>query len=115
MNTASVLSRSTQQAKVAQLNDRFRRRQEGHGDIVVTPGIRDQGSAFVAKALASVQAYDDFPAEHPCHDFGIVSVDAIRIGFKIDAYDRDVIFGSPNPADPMVTHRVMTVFTPLEW
>lgn len=36
-------------------------------------------------------------------------VDGIRILWKIDYYDRDRQFHSPDPADPKVTVRVLTV------
>ena len=44
------------------------------------------------------------------HDFGAIEWDSIRVFFKLDYYDRDMRFGSPDPADPAVTTRVLTIF-----
>jgi len=38
-----------------------------------------------------------------------------RIWFKIDLYDKDLQYGSPDPADPDVTTRVMTILLPSEY
>ena len=103
---------------LASLNDEFRRRGHGNGEIVLTPGIRAHGHAFVTRALSEVQAYDGFslesdPSGH--HDFGVVDIDGTRVCFKFDYYDDARVFGSPDPSDPVCTHRVLTLFQPLEY
>ena len=35
--------------------------------------------------------------------------------FKIDYYDNNLRFHSPDPADPAVTRRIMTIFLPEEY
>ncbi len=37
------------------------------------------------------------------------------IMFKIDYYDKDLNFHSPNPADPAVTERVLTIMLAEEY
>jgi len=45
----------------------------------------------------------------------MVDVDGERIMFKLDAYDENLEYGSPNPADPKVTRRVMTILLASEY
>ena len=42
-------------------------------------------------------------------DFGAFEHNGSRIFWKVDAYDRDLRYGSPDPADPRVTRRVLTI------
>ena len=46
---------------------------------------------------------------HGEHDFGIVEHGGVRSFWKIDYYDREMQMLSPDPADPSVTTRVLTV------
>ena len=43
------------------------------------------------------------------HDLGLARVQGHAVLFKIDAYDLDLNGHSPDPADPAVTCRVMTL------
>ena len=43
------------------------------------------------------------------HDFGAINLDGELYLWKIDYYDNDLAFGSPDPADPDVTRRIMTI------
>jgi hypothetical protein len=59
-----------------------------------------------------VAAFDDFchandPYEE--HDFGLFEVEGETIFFKIDYFDRTLTHHSPDPADPAVTERVITI------
>jgi hypothetical protein len=56
--------------------------------------------------------YDDFchandPYEE--HDFGSFEVDGQTIFFKIDYFDKALASHSPDPTDPSVTERVITI------
>ncbi|MEQ8826157.1 MAG: DUF3768 domain-containing protein, partial [Parvibaculum sp.] len=56
--------------------------------------------------------FDDFTPDndpHGEHDFGSVRIDENAIFWKIDYYDRSMEAGSPDPADPEVTTRVLTI------
>ena len=49
------------------------------------------------------------------HDFGSLEVSGNKVFFKIDYFDKDLKFGSENPADPEKTTRVMTVMLAHEY
>lgn len=102
---------TTQVEKVRALNDELRQHLLG-GGAVMTPGIAALGPERVALIVKTIAVYDDFNAENDPygeHDFGAFEVDGHRVFFKIDYYDKSLEFGSPNPADPSVTERVITL------
>ena len=104
-------------AEIARLNDEFRKDLLS-GHIVMTMGVRALARQTQFKALKAIQDFDDFtPDNDPWahHDFGEVIADSHRIWWKIDCFSKDLRFGSPNPADPSVTTRVMTILTPAEY
>jgi hypothetical protein len=43
------------------------------------------------------------------HDFGSFEAEGHTIFFKIDYFDRNLKYSSPDPTDPAVTVRVITV------
>ena len=49
------------------------------------------------------------------HDFGALTVAGVRLLWKIDYYDAGMTGGSPDPADPSVTTRVLTLMLAHEW
>jgi uncharacterized protein DUF3768 len=51
------------------------------------------------------------PANDPYaeHDCAILTVDGVRVLFKLDYYDRNLAYHSPDPTDPKATERVPTV------
>ena len=102
---------------IRQLNDDLRRTFMG-GQILMTPGFSDLPNVTKAKALAAIRSFDNFDEgsdPYGEHDFGSVEVDGQTVWFKVDCYDRNLHFGSPDPADPGVTTRVLTILTPDEY
>jgi hypothetical protein len=98
-------------ARIRELNDQLRTTGAG-GIVLVTRGILDQGLAFAACARTAVAKDTRFsqhndPYEE--HDFGSIEIAGLRLFWKIDYYDLARQFGSPDPADPEVTTRVMTI------
>ena len=60
------------------------------------------------KLLQKVRTFEAFSEDndpHAEHDFGAVDEVGERFFFKIDYYDRNTEFGSPDPSDPAVTTR----------
>ena len=107
------------QAQVRALNDALRRSFAG-GRVVVTAGVAALPDATRAAVFEAVRASELFDAEadhdpHGERDFGAVEAAGVRVLWKIDAFDRDLCCASPDPADPTVTVRVMTIMLPEEW
>ena len=103
--------------RIRAFNDALRRCGRG-GRIMITAGLEARGSENVARVLAAVAAFDNFTDDndmHREHDCAILRVDGIQVLFKIDYFDRDLSFHSPDPSDPAVTERVMTVMLAEEY
>jgi hypothetical protein len=83
---------------------------------MITSGIQALGAEAVARVLAAVAGFDGFTADNdPKHDCAILTVDGVRVLFKIDYYDCSLTYHSSDPSDPEVTGRVMTVMLASEY
>ena len=104
-------------SKLGELNDRLRR--EGRGGIIhMTNGIAALGLPTVNAIFQAIAAFDAFtPDNDPWgeHDCAVMEVKGHRIIWKIDYYDRTRTYLSPDPSDPKVTVRVMTVMLAQEY
>jgi len=82
------------------------------GQVLITPAITALAPADRAAVLGKVQAFRDFTPDndpHGEHDFGAVEHAGERYFWKIDYYDLARQYHSPDPADPEVTCRVLTI------
>ena len=71
-----------------------------------------QGRRQQSAILDAIATFDAFgPENDPYgeHDFGALTIEGARILFKIDYFDRALTGPSPDPADPSVTTRVLTI------
>ena len=103
--------------RVRELNDQFRLTFIG-GRILLTRGVQALPAEVANKVIQAIQAFDDFDGDNDpygTHEFGSVEVDGQKVWFKIDAYDHNLEYGSPDPSDPVVTKRVMTILLPSEY
>jgi hypothetical protein len=103
--------------RIRALNDAFRRTFIG-GAVMITQGVEamplDQRRSLLQK-VRSFDAFSDENDPHKEHDFGSIDEAGVRCFWKIDYYDKKTEFGSPDPADPAVTTRVMTVMLAEEY
>jgi len=84
----------------------------------MTPGIAALGPEAVDRIIKTVATFDDFchaNDPHEEHDFGAFEVDGEQLFFKIDYYAQDLKCHSPDPADPKVTRRVITLMLASEY
>ena len=103
--------------KIRDLNDNFRRTFVG-GVVLVTAGVEALPEERRRSLLQKVREFGDFNrGDDPYgeHDFGAIEDGGERFFWKIDTYDRDLKFGSPDPSDPSVTTRVLTIMLAEEY
>jgi hypothetical protein len=88
------------------------------GTALITTGVAALGADVVARIFKTITVYDDFCNENDPyeeHDFGAFDVDGQTIFFKIDYYDPTLTYHSIDPADPIVTRRVITIMLAEEY
>ena len=102
---------TTKTEAIRALNDELRQNLSA-GTALMTVGVAALGAEAVARIVKTIAVYDDFchandPYEE--HDFGSFEAEGHTIFFKIDYFDRNLKYHSPDPTDPAVTVRVITV------
>ena len=103
--------------RIRALNDELRQYLPG-GLAVITPGVAALGQQAVERIVKTIAVYDDFchaNDPHEEHDFGSFEVGGQTIFFKIDYFDKSLTYHSPDPADPSVTERVITIMLAEEY
>lgn len=126
--SGAVLSRAE---RIARLNDLARRAMGIACVVVATEGIRALPEPDQSRLRELVETFDAFTPDNDPYgerDFGAIyqGVDgvwstlqpvdvAVTVFWKIDAYDRELRFGSEDPADPAVTRRVLTIMLASEY
>lgn len=126
--SGAVLSRVE---RIARLNDLARRAMGIACVVVATEGIRALPQADQSCLRELVETFDAFTPDNDPYgerDFGAIyqrmdgvwstlrPVDvAVTVFWKIDAYDRELRFGSEDPADPALTRRVLTIMLASEY
>lgn len=110
-NEDRTTSHADRPGVIRNLNDRFRRTFSG-GLVVMTPGVESLDMAERQELLSAVRRFDGFDEGNDPyreHDFGAVEIGGVRFMWKIEYYDLSMNHASPDPADPAVTCRVMTI------
>lgn len=98
--------------RVRFLNDEARRYLTD-GRMIVTPGILALPEDEQDEIFMRVRTFDDFPPDsdpYSEHDFGAFECSGHRVCWRIEYFDRDGgTYGSPDPADPYLTQRVLQI------
>jgi len=109
MSRRPAVANSTQ--RIRELNDELRQHLLS-GLAVMTPGVAALGQQAVERIIQTISVFDDFchaNDPHEEHDFGSFEAEGRTIFFKIDYYDKSLTYHSPDPSDPSVTERVITI------
>jgi hypothetical protein len=110
---------NTTAVRIAALNDAFRKNpHSGKGRLMITDNVASLGDDFVATALLTLAGFNTFTPDndpHGDHDFGIFTVEGVKLYFKIDYYDAACLFGSEDPTDDTKTTRVLTILLPEDY
>lgn len=120
--TPSLTRREPAHHEIGRLNDWLRANltSPGSNRVVMTAGIAEligdvalfRGFRKRAELLRTVRDFDAFDLDNDPHghrDLGMFQFEEVSCLWKIDYYDRDLAFGSDDPADPFKTVRVLTI------
>jgi Protein of unknown function (DUF3768) len=110
----NALTPAQRRAAIAAQNDALRRAlgcsRAVVGRCVMSAAVAALDSDRMIRVMRAVQTFADFtPDNDPYgeHDFAALTVDALRINFKIDYYaDAAMEFGAE---DPLTSYRVLTI------
>ena len=117
-NENPIADRIYEARTIQELNDAFRARGIGQGLVLVTDGIATCGEAYVAKAVSAVRRFNTFNADndpHGEHDFGAIELEGQKVFWKIDLYDLEMQGYTPDPCNPALTRRVLTIMLASEY
>lgn len=116
MNRHDDFARAEQARKIRELNDRLRKTGLG-GKTVLSRAVADMDPEAFTELLKRVREFDAFTRGNDPwqeHDFGEVLVNGERYFWKIDAYDLNLEFASPDATNPALTVRVLTLMTAMD-
>jgi hypothetical protein len=103
--------------RIRALNDELRCSNKSR-TLVMTRGVSALSSSHqrqIIRALADFKGFDADNDPNGEHDFGAFEIGGERLSFKIDYYDRSGWHHSPDPADPELTCRVLTLMLASEY
>jgi hypothetical protein len=103
--------------RIRSLNDELRRFGRG-GIVMLSAGIAALSIDKVHSILDEVRCFEDFTDDNDPyreHDLGLFRHKGERIMWKIDYYDVERRYASPDPANAAVTCRILTVLYASEY
>ena len=98
-------------SEIALQNDNFRKHLS-QGTLVLTQGIRSNTKEDLEAIITKVRTFDTFDENNDPYgerDFGAFDYKGKRIFWKIDYYDQEFLYLSPDASNPRVTNRVLTI------
>lgn len=98
-------------SEIALQNDNFRKHLS-QGTLVLTQGIRSNTPEDIKEIITKVRTFDTFDENNDPYgerDFGTFDYKGRRIFWKIDYYDQEFLYLSPDVSNPRVTNRVLTI------
>src|SRR3954451_16088474 len=102
---------------VGHFNDELRRNLTA-GGAFMTLGVAALGPEIAERILDAIMLYNGFCAENDPwqeRDFGTLKIDHHSIFWKIDYFSKDMTEASPDPSDPSVTKRILTIMLAEEY
>ena len=114
---AGVIGAEEKRVRIRELNYQLRTTFTG-GVVVLSAAVAAMSAADRGAALVAVRAFNHFDGDSDRwgeQDFGEVYAGNERLFFKIDYYDHDLVGASPDPSDPSVTTRVLTIMLASEY
>ena len=85
---------------------------------MITPGVASLDPVIYGRLLQALHQFSAFDQDndpHGEHDCALIEDGEHALMFKIDYYDTALEYHSPNPADPAVTERVITIMLANEY
>jgi hypothetical protein len=108
--------------KIRHLNDRFRQGDKTvPGETVMTLGIDgliNQDITLMTELFQAIKGYNSFTTDndpHEEHDFGSFQFQDHTCFWKIDVYDWALKWASPDPTNPCLSKRVLTIMLAEEY
>lgn len=108
---------NSQFQSIAKQNDDFRLH-PSKGTFCLTSGIRALGKDCVREIIDIVRNFNSFNEDNDPygeHDFGSFYYHNRQIFFKIDNYDREFLYLSPDVTNPKLTNKVLTIMLAQEY
>ena len=95
-------------AKIIEFNDQLRTTFKG-GRVQMTRGVYDLDGRLRGRALSVMARYNAFD-DGSEHDYGVFIFAGFSFEWRIEYRGKDGIRVSPDPADPIQTFRVLTLY-----
>jgi len=108
---------TTTRTKIAELNDQFRRNLPS-SNMNLSVGIYMKNNEEVTEIIELIKNFDTFTQDNDPyreHDFGDIKYKDQKIFWKIDYFDLNLEYLSPDSSDPIKTKRVLTIMLASEY
>ena len=98
-------------SEIALQNDNFRKHLS-QGTLVLTQGIRSNTKEDLEAIITKVRTFDTFDENNDPYgerDFGAFDYKGRKVFWKIDYYDQEFLYLSPDVSNPRLTNKVLTI------